>query len=169
MRIKKSKAKKNKIILFKNTFTKTCYIYSRFFYAKEFQQQKFAMEQISKKAIIVEDNLILSILYENMLKEMVFKTVGEIRDGESAVKLIRKYSPDVVIMDIMLEGEMDGIQAAHQIRDFTDVPILFITGNSDEKHFERAKRVSNSSFLIKPINEKILSQAVNELIRNEIP
>lgn len=127
------------------------------------------MEQISKKAIIVEDNLILSILYENMMKEMVFKTVGEIRDGESAVKLIRKYSPDVVIMDIMLEGDMDGIQAAHQIRDFTNVPILFITGNSDNHHFERAKRVANSSFLVKPINEQMLMEAVNELMGNKIP
>ncbi|MEQ9307856.1 MAG: response regulator [Balneolaceae bacterium] len=127
------------------------------------------MEQISKKAIIVEDNLILSILYENMMKEMVFKTVGEIRDGETAVKIIRKYSPDVVIMDIMLEGDMDGIQAAHQIRDFTNVPILFITGNSDNHHFERAKRVTNSSFLVKPINEQMLMEAVNELMGNKIP
>ncbi len=126
------------------------------------------MEQISKKAIIVEDNLILSILYENMMKEMVFKTVGEIRDGETAVKLIRKYAPDVVIMDIMLEGDMDGIQAAYQIRDFTNVPILFITGNSDAKHADRAKRVSNSSFLTKPITEEILKEAVTELVDNQV-
>lgn len=126
------------------------------------------MEQISKKAIIVEDNLILSILYQNMMKEMVFKTVGEIRDGETAVKLIRKYAPDVIIMDIQLEGEMDGIQAAHQIRDFTDVPILFITGNSDDHHFQRAKRVSNSSFLVKPINENMLKAAVNRLMVSKI-
>lgn len=126
------------------------------------------MEHISKKAIIVEDNLILSILYENMMKEMVFKTVGEIRDGETAVKLIRKYAPDVVIMDIMLEGDMDGIIAAHQIREFTDVPILFITGNSDSKHSDRAKRVSNSAFLTKPITEEILKNAVNELIDKQV-
>lgn len=125
------------------------------------------MEQISKKAIIVEDNLILSILYENMLKEMVFKTVGEIRDGETAVKLIRKYAPDVIIMDIMLEGDMDGIQAAHQIRDFTSAPILFITGNSDSLHMDRAERVSNSAFLIKPINEEILKEAVNKLMNKQ--
>ena len=126
------------------------------------------MEQISKKAIIVEDNLILSILYENMMKEMVFKTVGEIKDGETAVKLIRKYAPDVVIMDIMLEGDMDGIHAAHMIREFTEVPILFITGNSDTHHAERAKKVSNSAFLTKPITEQVLKDAVNELIDRQV-
>ena len=126
------------------------------------------MEQISKKAIIVEDNLILSILYENMMKEMVFKTVGEIRDGETAVKLIRKYAPDVVIMDIMLEGAMDGIHAAHQIREFSDAPILFITGNSDSQHVERAKKVSNSDFLTKPITEEILKEAVNKLMDRQV-
>lgn len=126
------------------------------------------MEQISKKAIIVEDNLILSILYENMMKEMVFKTVGEIRDGETAVKLIRKYAPDVVIMDIKLEGDMDGIQAAHLIREFTNAPILFITGNSGNEHIERAKKVSNSKFLVKPISEQKLKDAVNEMVDSQI-
>ncbi len=126
------------------------------------------MEHISKKAIIVEDNLILSILYENMMKEMVFKTVGEIRDGITAIKLIRKYSPDVVIMDIMLEGDMDGIQVAHEIREFSNAPILFITGNSEGHVVERAKRVSNSSFLVKPISEKVLTDAVNKLMESKI-
>ena len=125
------------------------------------------MEQVTKKAIIVEDNLILSVLYENSLREMVFKTVGEIRDGETAVKMVRKYDPDVVIMDILLEGSMDGIQAAHEIREFTDVPILFITGNSDERYMSRAKRVTNSQFLFKPITEEILKKAVQTLTNSD--
>lgn len=119
---------------------------------------------ISKKAIIVEDNLILSLLYENYLKEMVFKTVGEITSGEKAVELVKKYSPDVVIMDIMLNGSMDGIQAAQEIRKFTQAPIIFITGNSDIAHVERAKLVENSKFLKKPISEDKLKRAVNYLL-----
>lgn len=122
------------------------------------------MENISKKVIIVEDNLILSILYENYLKEMVFKTVGEIKDGDTAIKLVKKYNPDVVIMDIMLEGDMDGIQAAHQIREFSTAPILFITGNSGKEYVKRAERVSNSQFLVKPISEEKLVAAVNLLL-----
>ena len=119
---------------------------------------------ISKKALIVEDNLILSVLYENYLQQKVFKTVGEIRDGETAVNLVKKYNPDIVIMDIMLEGPMDGVQAAQQIRTFSDVPILFITGNSDQRYYQRAKAVSNSDFMVKPISEEKLSQAVDVML-----
>lgn len=120
--------------------------------------------EISKKAIIVEDNLILSLLYENYLKEMVFKTVGEITSGERAVELVKKYAPDIVIMDIMLEGGIDGIQAAEEIRKFSDAPIVFITGNSDAAHVEKAKKIANSKFLKKPISEEKLKKAVNYLL-----
>lgn len=124
-------------------------------------------EQISKKAIIVEDNLILSVLYENYLKEMVFETVGEITNGEQAVELVKKYSPDIVVMDIMLDGEINGIEAAEQIRDFTAIPIIFVTGNSDQVHMNRAKQVENSKFLKKPVSEEILKKAVTYLISKE--
>lgn len=119
--------------------------------------------QINKKAIIVEDNLIMSILYENYLQKMVFHTVGEIKDGKSAVELVRKYEPDVVIMDIKLQGNMDGITASEKIREFSEVPIIFITGNSDAESKERASRITNSNFLVKPITEEKLKEAVNEI------
>ncbi|MFD2531873.1 response regulator [Gracilimonas halophila] len=119
---------------------------------------------ISKKAIIVEDNLILSLLYENYLKEMVFKTVGEISSGEKAVELVQKYVPDIVIMDIMLEGKMDGIRAAEEIRKFSKAPIVFITGNSDMVHLEKAKKIENTKFLRKPISEDKLKKAVDYLL-----
>lgn len=120
---------------------------------------------ISKKALIVEDNLILSVLYENYLKQKVFKTVGEIRDGETAVNLVKKYNPDIVIMDIMLEGPMDGVEAALRIRSFSDVPILFITGNSDQRYKNRATAVPNSDFMVKPISEEKLSEAVDNMLQ----
>jgi len=121
--------------------------------------------KISKKAIIVEDNLILSVLYENYLKEMVFKTVGEIKDGLTAIKLVKKYAPDVVIMDIKLEGEMDGIEAMKEIRKFSDVPVIFITGNSEPESIKKAREVSNSHFLIKPISEEKLKRAVDKMYK----
>lgn len=123
--------------------------------------------EISKKAIIVEDNLVLSILYENYLEGMVYKTVGKIQSGAAAVQLVKKYNPDVVIMDIKLEGDMDGIEAAVKIRTFSTVPIIFITGNSDPLHRERASLISNSEFLSKPITQELLAMAVNDILSDQ--
>ena len=120
--------------------------------------------KIDKKAIIVEDNLILSILYENYLQKMVFKTVGEVKSGQRAIELVKKYQPDVVIMDIMLEGDIDGVEAALEIRKNSEVPIIFITGNSDQATIERARTVPNSKFMRKPISEEKLIKAVNYLL-----
>jgi len=121
-------------------------------------------QKVTKTALIVEDNLILSLLYENYLKEAVFKTVGEIKSGAVAVDLVKKYKPEVVIMDICLQGEMDGVTAMEKIRAFSEVPVIFITGNSDPENMKRAKSVSKSRFLTKPISEDKLMRAVNEVL-----
>ena len=120
--------------------------------------------KVFKTALIVEDNLILSLLYENYLKETVFRTVGEIRSGAVAVDLVKKYKPQVIIMDIELQGEMDGITAMEEIRKFSEAPVLFITGNTDKESIERAEAITNSKFLKKPISEKIMKEAVDEVL-----
>jgi len=121
--------------------------------------------KVTKTALIVEDNLILSLLYENYLKEAVFKTVGEIKSGAVAVELVKKYKPEVVIMDIFLQGEMDGVTAMEKIREFSEVPVIFITGNSDQGNMERANAISKSRFLTKPISENRLMAVVNEVLK----
>ncbi len=123
--------------------------------------------KISKTALIVEDNLILSLLYENYLKESVFKTVGEIKSGLVAVELVEKYKPELVIMDINLEGDIDGIETSKRIRTFSNVPIIFITGNDDKATAHRASLIPNSYFLGKPISEAVLKQAVDKVLDNQ--
>ncbi|MEO1022135.1 MAG: response regulator [Bacteroidota bacterium] len=121
----------------------------------------------TRKALVVEDNFILSLLYENSLKELVFNTVGEISDAETAVELVKEHDPALVIMDIVLDGKRDGIDAAEAIRTFSNVPILFVTGNSDKHHFERAKQIQNSDFLRKPVTEHSLTEAVKVLLKKQ--
>lgn len=120
--------------------------------------------KISKTALIVEDNLILSLLYENYLKETVFKTIGEIKSGSVAVDFVKKYKPEVIIMDIELQGEMDGITAMEAIRKFSEAPVIFITGNTDKESIDRVAAITNSKFLKKPISEKIMKEAVDEIL-----
>lgn len=126
----------------------------------------FSKMQISKKTLIIEDSLILSILFENYREEKVFKTVGELRDGETVINLVRKYRPDVIIMDIMLQGSIDGIQVAKRIRTFSDIPILFISRNLGLKYYRKAKAIWNAKFMVKPISENNISQAVDNVLGN---
>lgn len=121
-------------------------------------------KEVSKKAVIVEDNLILSVLYQNYLVQKVFQNVGVIREGEKAVDLVKEFNPDVIIMDILLDGDLDGIDAAMRIREFSSVPIIFVTGNSHHPYPQRAQKVTNSKFMVKPISQEKLSGAVDEML-----
>ncbi len=104
-----------------------------------------------KKVLIVEDDLILSLLYENYMDKLGFETEGELVYGKTAIEVARDVNPDLILMDISLEGEMDGIEAMLEIRKFSPVPVIYITGNSDKVHQERAKQTDYADYLIKPI------------------
>jgi DNA-binding NarL/FixJ family response regulator len=71
--------------------------------------------------------------------------------AKTAVELAKKIDPDLIVMDITLEGELSGIDAIKQIREFSDVPVLYITGNTDDKHVEQAKTTNYLGYLPKPV------------------
>lgn len=105
----------------------------------------------TKKVLIVEDDLILNLLYESYMEKLGFETEGELVYGKTAIEMARKVEPDLILMDISLEGDMDGIEAMLEIRKFSSVPVVYITGNSDKAHQERAKVTNYTDYLIKPI------------------
>jgi two-component system, response regulator PdtaR len=105
----------------------------------------------TKKVLIVEDDLILNLLYESYMEKLGFETEGELVYGKTAIEMARKVGPDLILMDISLEGDMDGIEAMLEIRKFSSVPVVYITGNSDKAHQERAKATNYTDYLIKPI------------------
>lgn len=105
----------------------------------------------NKKVLIVEDDLILNLLYESYMEKLGFETEGELVYGKTAIETAKKIDPDLILMDISLEGDMDGIEAMMEIRKFSDVPVIYITGNSDKAHHDRAKDTNYTDYLIKPI------------------
>jgi len=115
---------------------------------------------IKKTVLIVEDDLILNLLYESYMEKLGFDTKGELVYGKTAVDISKKIKPDLILMDIALEGDMDGIEAMKQIREFSDVPVIFITGNSDPLHRERAKPINYTDYLIKPVNMEELKRSL---------
>ncbi len=101
--------------------------------------------------MIVEDDLILNLLYESYLEKLGYDAEGELVYGKTAIEVARRVSPDLILMDISLEGDMDGIDAMNEIRKFSNVPVIYITGNSDPYHVQRAKETNYIDYLVKPI------------------
>ncbi|WP_249066613.1 response regulator [Halalkalibaculum roseum] len=121
-----------------------------------------------RKVMIVEDDLILNLLYESYLERLGFETEGELVYGKTAIETAKNLNPDLIIMDISLEGEIDGIDAMLEIRKFSDVPVIYITGNSDPYHVNRAEETGYIDYLSKPIEFDDLKMAVKAYFRDDV-
>ncbi|MFN1834594.1 response regulator [Balneola sp. MJW-20] len=115
-----------------------------------------------KKVMIVEDDLILNLLYESYLDKLGYDAEGELVYGKTAIEIAKKRNPDLILMDISLEGEIDGIDAMKEIRKFSDVPVIYITGNSDPYHVQRAKETGYLDYLVKPIEFNDLKNSLEK-------
>jgi response regulator of citrate/malate metabolism len=113
-----------------------------------------------KTVMIVEDDLILNLLYESYLDKLGYDAEGELVYGKTAIEVAKKIKPDLILMDISLEGEIDGITAMKEIQKFSDVPVIYITGNSDPYHIERAKETGYLDYLVKPIEFNDLKESL---------
>lgn len=118
------------------------------------------MDRKQKTVMIVEDDLILNLLYESYLEKLGYGAEGELVYGKTAIEVAKRIKPDLILMDISLEGDMDGIDAMLEIRKFSDVPVIYITGNSDPYHVERAKETDYLDYLVKPIEFDVLKKSL---------
>ena len=120
------------------------------------------------KILIVEDERITAEDMKKALNSVGFDVPAIVSSGEEAIKVAEELKPDLVLMDIKLEGEMDGIQAAEKIRSKLGIPIIYLTAYSDEKTVQRAKVTEPSGFIIKqpygflrkPFEESELNTAI---------
>lgn len=108
------------------------------------------------KILIVEDEMIISMEIKQKLRGMGYQVVGQAITGESAIQKAGETEPDLVLMDIRLKGEMDGISAAKRIMELYDLPVIFLTAHSDKATLERAIAVSPSGYLLKPFKDREL-------------
>ncbi len=103
-----------------------------------------------KKILIVEDDMIISLVVENMVKELGYTVAGKAVSGEEAVKIAKQEKPDILLMDIRLKGEMDGIDTVAKIKEHINAQVIYLTGNSDRLNFERAKDTDFADLIVKP-------------------
>ena len=93
-----------------------------------------------------------------------FEVAGTAADGDEAVSLCREQHPDVVLMDIQLKGEMDGIQAAQRIQNSLGIPVVYLTAHSDSDTLKRVIHSKSYGYLVKPITEDALKEAIDKAL-----
>ena len=112
------------------------------------------------KLLIVEDENIVAMDIEATVKSLGYHVVGRASRGEEAIEKALTHRPDLVLMDIRLKGQMDGIQAAEAIRAKIGVPVVFLTAYADDPTLQRAKLAEPYGYLLKPFDEKELRMAI---------
>lgn len=118
-----------------------------------------------KKVLLVEDNGVQALMIEQYIRDFNHTVVGTAGRAEKAVAMAEEHRPDLIIMDIFLDGDKTGIDAMQEIRARSDVPVIYISGNSDPYYVEKAKDTHFSHFLFKPINRTDLEEAVKHTFR----
>jgi len=116
---------------------------------------------MGKKVVIVEDDQLLGIVLEKMANSLDLEVLDISQTGTGAVESIQKHNPDLIFMDIQLADDVNGIQAMQQIRNHSNAPVIYITGQSDLTTRKKASQVNNSFFMIKPVNIHDLKSAIN--------
>ena len=115
----------------------------------------------NERILIVEDEKIIAIDLQRRLERFGYNVVGMAGEGAEAVTLALELEPDIILMDIMLAGGIDGVQAAKTIKASKDIPFIFLTAYTDEKTLERAKEVQPYGYILKPFKERELYTTID--------
>ncbi len=115
-----------------------------------------------KKVLIVEDDMIISMVLERMIKKLGHQVVKKVIAGQDAIDSTFELKPDLILMDIQLKDNIDGITAMQKIREKSDVHVIYITGNSDQYNLERAKKTNYVDYLVKPIQMSHLKKSISK-------
>jgi signal transduction histidine kinase len=106
--------------------------------------------------LIVEDSMIVSTHIRTVLDQVGYQTCKVVASGEEAIEQLEKATPDLILMDIILAGELNGIEAAAIIQAKHKIPIIYLTAMTDKRTIESAKLTGPYSYVIKPFDEKDL-------------
>jgi CheY-like chemotaxis protein len=124
------------------------------------------MENI--KILVVEDENIVALDIENRLKSLGFTVLPLISSGEEAVEKAYEYKPDLILMDILLKGKINGIDAAKKIVGTLKIPIVYLTASTNREVLKRAMQIGRCSYITKPFKENELENSIKVLLKLEI-
>ena len=113
-----------------------------------------------RRIVIAEDEPLARLDLGQMLENLGHEVVGQAGDGKTAVELARELNPDLVILDIRMPGEIDGLGAASLLAEEKVAPVLLMSAYNDPEYIERAREAGVMAYLVKPYNENQLSPAI---------
>lgn len=119
------------------------------------------------RVLIVEDDRISGLTLRKLLEGKGYEITGVIPSGEGAITSIEKNRPDIVLMDIWLDGDMDGIEATRQINGKWDMPVIYITAYTDVPTMVRANQTKHYGYLQKPVNDMDLQITLQSVLRKQ--
>ena len=112
------------------------------------------------RALIIEDETLIAEELKERLSRLGFSIIAAVDTADEGIAIATREHPDLVLMDIRLKGEKDGVQAAKEIREQVDVPIVYLTAHSDRLTVERVKASEHDGFLLKPFQRRELQATI---------
>lgn len=123
------------------------------------------MNDSTIKILIVEDEMLIGAKISMFLTELGYDVTGLLPRAEEAIQNASENPPDIALLDIQLKGSMDGITLAQRLNDEHHIPVIFLTANSDDATFQRAKMAKPYAFLAKPFKKTDLQRALELTIQ----
>ncbi|MCR4438169.1 MAG: response regulator [bacterium] len=117
------------------------------------------------KILVVEDEQIVALDMKGMLQRLGYVVTGLAATGEQAIDKAGLTRPDLVLMDIKLRGDMDGVQAAQEIKARYGIPVIYLTANTDQETYERAMATGPAGYLQKPFELQVLAAALAKALQ----
>jgi CheY-like chemotaxis protein len=113
-----------------------------------------------EKILLVEDDDVIAKVADWRLKNLGYTVCGRATSGAEAMELVVNARPDLVLMDINIKGDVDGIETAKMIKGGFKIPVVYVTSHSDGPTLERAKATHPDGFIVKPFDDKDLRVAI---------
>lgn len=123
------------------------------------------MDNQTKRIMIVEDELLIQMVTRQMLENAGYMVCCSTTSGEEAVSMAIERKPHLILMDVKLDGVMDGITAMEEIKKVIDIPVLYVSGNSDEATMKRVQKTNMVDFVVKPVDYIVLMQKIDNFFK----
>lgn len=122
------------------------------------------MSREKSRVLIVEDDPVIATDIKKFLQRKNYNVISVVRQGYKAIEKARKEIPDIVIMDIMLDGYMNGIEAAEKISKENKIPVIFLTALNDDETFLSAAETKPYGYVTKPFKPEELEKAISSAL-----